>query len=235
MSTETEERAGTQAGAAGRRAARARVAVVVAAVLSALLLGAAAGMALGLPGADRPTVPALDSVDVGFLHDMTVHHEQAVTMAGIVRDRSTDPPVRQLGYDMETTQLAEIGRMQGWLSLWGAPGLPLGPHMTWMPADGTHHHGAATAGDGVAVMPGMASGEELDALRSASGRELDVLFLQLMLRHHEGGTPMLEYAAEHAAVPQVRNLAAKMLAAQEGESDLMRGMLAERGAAPLPE
>ena len=57
-------------------------------------------------------------------------------------------------------------------------------------------------------MPGMASTEELSGLRAATGPQLDVLFLQLMLRHHEGGAGMLSYAAEHAELPQVRNLAA---------------------------
>ncbi len=78
--------------------------------------------------------------------------------------------------------------------------------MTWMGDDDAHMdghagHGTAghdSAGAGSGPMPGMATSEELAALRAASGPELDVLFLQLMLRHHEGGLPMMEYGAEHA-------------------------------------
>jgi uncharacterized protein (DUF305 family) len=80
----------------------------------------------------------------------------------------------------------------------------------------------------------MAADEELAALRAATGPQMDVLFLQLMLRHHQGGAGMLEYAADRAAVPQVRNLAAQMLRSQTTESDYLRQLLTERGGQPLP-
>ncbi len=83
-------------------------------------------------------------------------------------------------------------------------------------------------------MPGMASSDELRAMRAATGHDLDVLFLQLMLRHHQGGASMLGYAAQHASVPEVRNLAAQMLSSQGSEIEYMRSLLAERGGTPLP-
>jgi uncharacterized protein (DUF305 family) len=204
--------------------------LVVAGVIGLLLLGAAAGLLIGLSGRDDPVVPGPDSVDVGFAQDMTVHHQQAVEMAGWERDHSTDPVLMLLASDMESTQNAQSGRMQGWLELWGAAQLPVGGHMAWMSTP-THDH---AAGSTVTTMPGMASSADLAALRAATGPELDVLFLQLMLRHHEGGVAMLEYGAQHAAVPQVRNLAAQMLSAQTSESDYLRQLLAQRGGQPLP-
>ena len=206
-----------------------RPVLVVVAVIGLLLLGAAGGLLIGLPGAPTPT-PTAESVDVGFLQDMTVHHQQAVEMAAWERDRTTDPYVGKLAADIETTQNSQVGRMQGWLDLWNAAPLPVGGHMGWM-AEPTHDHGA---GDVLAMMPGMADAEDLAALRAASGPELDILFLQLMLRHHEGGRGMAEYAAQHASVPQIRNLAAQMLSSQSAESDYLRQLLAERGAQPLP-
>ncbi|WP_414709374.1 DUF305 domain-containing protein [Pseudonocardia sp.] len=218
---------------APREARWIRPVLAVVAAVGLLLLGAAGGLLLsGNPAASPPGVPALDSVDVGFAQDMTVHHQQAVTMAAWERDHTEDPVLHQLAADIEATQTAQIGRMQGWLELWGAPSLPTGPHMTWM-TEATHEHGPMPAG-GAATMPGMASDEELAALRAATGRELDVLFLQLMLRHHEGGAGMMRYAAERAEVPQVRNLAAQMLRSQSAESDTLRRLLAERGGQPLP-
>ena len=94
---------------------------------------------------------------------------------------------------------------------------------------------SAMASGGVDAMPGMATSDQLRALRAASGEQMDVLFLQLMLRHHEGGAPMLSHGAEYATVPAVRALAAQMAAAQAGESDYLRTLLAARGAAPLPD
>jgi uncharacterized protein (DUF305 family) len=210
-----------------------RPVLAVVAVIGLLLLGAAGGLLLsGVPGSGAPDVPARDSVDVGFSQDMTVHHQQAVTMASWERDHTSDPVLHQLAADIEATQTAQIGRMQGWLELWGAASLPTGGHMAWM-TEPSHVHTPAPAG-GVATMPGMASDEELTALRAAIGPQLDVLFLQLMLRHHQGGAEMLSYAAERAAVPQVRNLAAQMLRSQTAEGDYLRQLLAERGGQPLP-
>ena len=83
-------------------------------------------------------------------------------------------------------------------------------------------------------MPGMATTEELEKLESLRGPEFDVYFLQLMLRHHEGGAGMAEYAAQHASLPAVRQLADNMLKSQGTESELMRAMLANRNAQPLP-
>ena len=80
----------------------------------------------------------------------------------------------------------------------------------------------------------MASSEELAALRAARGTELDVLFLQLMLRHHQGGLPMMEYGAQYASTDVVRNIAQKMVDTQTGESELITSMLTERGGQPLP-
>lgn len=218
---------------APREARWIRPVLAVVAAVGLLLLGAAGGLLLGgAPGSGAPATPELGSVDVGFAQDMTVHHEQAVTMASWERDHTSDPYVHQIAADIAATQTSQIGRMQGWLELWGAPALPPGgSHMAWM-AEPSHDHGAMAAG--VARMPGMASDDELAALRAATGPQLDVLFLQLMLRHHQGGAGMLEYAAEHAAVPQVRNLAAQMLRSQNTESDYMRQLLAERGGQPLP-
>jgi uncharacterized protein (DUF305 family) len=209
-----------------------RPALAVVAAVGLLLLGAAGGLLIGMPGSTERSVPATGSVDVGFAQDMTVHHEQAVTMASWERDHTTDPIVHQLAADIAATQTSQIGRMQGWLELWGAPSLPAGGYMAWM-TEPSHDHTPAPAG-GVATMPGMASDDELAALRAATGPELDVLFLQLMLRHHQGGAGMLSYAAERAAEPQVRNLAAQMLRSQSAETDYLRQLLAERGGQPLP-
>lgn len=126
--------------------------------------------------------------------------------------------------------------MQGWLSMWGAPPAALSTHMAWMAASptGHAHDMASVPSGGVAVMPGMASSDDLRALKTASGPQLDLLFLQLMLRHHEGGAPMLSYAAQHAEVPVVRALAGQMAVAQAGETETLRSLLTERGGEPLP-
>ncbi|MBK1785819.1 DUF305 domain-containing protein [Prauserella sp. ASG 168] len=187
---------------------------------------------------DEPQpVPAAGSVEVGFAQDMSVHHLQAVTMANWARDHSGDRAIVQLAFDIGSTQTEQVGRMKGWLMLWQQPEEPLGEYMTWMTEPGSHSgHGgdqvSPSAGEG--AMPGMATEQELTKLRSLSGEELDVYFLQLMLRHHQGGTDMAQYAYDHSSVGAVRTLAQSILKSQGPEAELMRQLLAKRDAEPLP-
>ncbi|MBV8994602.1 MAG: DUF305 domain-containing protein [Pseudonocardiales bacterium] len=219
----------------GKRPARwIRMILASGAMLAVLLLGAALGRALPLAGGMSAQSEG-GTVDIGFAQDMSVHHRQAVLMAGLARDRSADPAIRLLAFDIETNQLEQIGQMQGWLSLWNAAALPTGRYMTWMTgADSMPGmaHGGGPAG--VPTMPGMASPADLDRLRAASGAQFDMLFLQLMLRHHQGGAPMAQYAAQHAEIPQVRNLAEKMVVSQGAESEYMAQLITQRGAQALP-
>lgn len=225
-----------------RRLPRWALAVVAAGVaVTLLLLGAAAGLLTGMRRLEATATPAADSVDVGFCQDMSVHHRQAATMAALARLRTDEQRLHTLAFDIESSQLEQVGRMQGWLSLWGRDRLPVGPHMTWMSAEDAAPHGTGHAGStvpgasgGVDRMPGMATQEELGRLSKAGGAEFNVLFLQLMLRHHQGGTAMLRYAADHAETGVVRNLAKQMLIAQGKEIEYMSQLLAERGAQPLP-
>ncbi|WP_051386101.1 DUF305 domain-containing protein [Actinokineospora inagensis] len=210
-----------------------RTAVYLAAAFVVLLVGAAAGMLITLASVGTGDgKPGTDSVDVGFAQDMRVHHLQAITMAGLARDRSDDAEVRELAFDIESTQLDQSGQFSGWLTIWGQPTLPPAdqPHMRWMTAP--HSHGAATTG--VNSMPGMASTEDLTKLRGLSGKDFNVFFLQLMLRHHNGGLEMASYAAQHASLDYVRNLAQKIQQGQTAEVNLLTSMLKARGAQPLP-
>ncbi|KJK36648.1 hypothetical protein UK23_42025 [Lentzea aerocolonigenes] len=219
-----------------RPSGAARALVIGAAVLAILLLGAAVGLLVKLPGSSSSAVPASGSVDVGFCQDMSQHHLQGIQMANIARDRSTDSEVRQLAFDISSTQLEQVGRMKGWLMMWNEHEQNIsGVYMSWMNDSGVHGHGATTPQAGQPLMPGMATTDELTKLRTMpAGRDFDVYFLQLMLRHHTGGAPMAEYASTRAAQPFVRTLADNMLKSQTNETDLMKNYLAKRGAAPLP-
>ncbi|MCG8921426.1 DUF305 domain-containing protein [Lentzea sp. CC55] len=215
----------------------ARTLVISAAVLAVLLLGAAVGLLVKLPGSTGGSAaPASGSVDVGFCQDMAMHHLQGIQMANIARDRSADPEIRQLAFDIASTQLEQVGRMKGWLMMWNEHEQNIsGVYMKWMDAAGIHGHGATTPEAGKPIMPGMATTEELTKLRTvAAGRDFDVYWLQLMLRHHMGGAPMAEYASATAGLPFVKTLADNMLKSQSAETDLMKDYLAKRGAAPLP-
>jgi uncharacterized protein (DUF305 family) len=151
-------------------------------------------------------------------------------MAQVVRDHGTDPELRLLAFDIETQQLGQMGQMLGWLQSWGLSRETDRAELAWLPASSGHVHSSA---DG-ALMPGMATPAEMAKLRSLSGKALDVYFLQLMIRHHQGGLPMARYAAAHASVDYVRALAQKIVDAQSAEIVSMEQTLRELGGEPLP-
>jgi len=213
---------------AGRGHGRAVLAVVA---VAALVLGALGGALL----ARQPALTAAPegSVDAGFARDMQAHHAQAVDLAVLVRDRSTDEEVRTVALDILLTQQNQIGQMAGWLSTWGLPAAASAAPMAWMTGS-EHGHGAgATAAAGYAAMPGWVSREDLARLTAATGAEADRLFLQLMIPHHQGGVEMAEYAVEHAQRPQVVALARNIVTSQERELTALQDMLDARGG-PVP-
>lgn len=206
-----------------------RLGLITVLVVAAVVLVAAAGYLVGQNrGSSSARTPSATSVDAGFAWDMATHHRQAVSMAGFVRDHTTDPSIKILAYDIETSQFNQVGQMQGWLDAWGLPTNNPNQVMAWMAGSGHDHVGA----DG--LMPGMATPAEMAKLQTLSGKALDVDFLQLMLRHHQGGLPMAQWAATHATEAYVRNSAQKMADSQTGEVLLMEQMLRERGASGLP-
>ncbi|TFI40623.1 DUF305 domain-containing protein [Rhodococcus sp. 1R11] len=218
-----------------------RTALVALAVIAVLAIGFALGFLAQNPFRNGDNSPAADSVDVGFAQDMTVHHNQAIEMAAVALTNAPDQAVKSLAFDMLTSQQNQVGQMQGWLALWDRAPISTDGYMTWMTADDSHGHSMGGMSmepgstDPTRAMPGMASSAELAALRQATGTDVDVMFLQLMLRHHEGGLAMMEYAQTHAQSPAVINLAKSMVATQTSESTLMKQMLAAKGAQPLPE
>nr|WP_179500292.1 DUF305 domain-containing protein [Streptomyces sp. WZ.A104] len=176
-------------------------------------------------GSASQSAPAEGSVDAGFARDMAIHHQQAVEMSFIVRDRTDDEDVRRLAYDIINTQANQRGMMLGWLEMWGLPKSSAGPPMEWM------GHTVEPSDDG-SLMPGMATDAELEALEAAKGQQAEVLFLRLMTVHHRAGADMAQAAAGAAGTDAIRNLAAGMVRGQKSEMGLMADMLKARGAKP---
>jgi uncharacterized protein (DUF305 family) len=152
---------------------------LVVAVVAGLLLGYAGGLltpALTRPGESSP--------EAGFSRDMSSHHAQAVAMGLMAFRQGQDPEVRQIGGDIATGQQGEIGIMQTWLRSWKLDPTGDRPPMAWM------SDGAQSVKNG--LMPGMATPQEMAKLKAAQGRDFDVLFLQMMIRHHIGGVHMID-------------------------------------------
>ncbi|MFE9437914.1 DUF305 domain-containing protein [Streptomyces sp. NPDC006602] len=196
------------------------------AVAGVLVAGGAITYAVAEDDGSSTVVPAADSADAGFARDMAVHHQQAVEMSYIVRDRTDDEEVRRLAYDIAQTQANQRGMLLGWLDLWGLPKVSADSPMTWMGM------GDMPSGKDGSLMPGMATNSELKKLGTLSGKQAEVFYLQLMTDHHKGGVHMAEGCVDRCTAGVEKRLARGMVNAQESEIDLMTDLLKERGAQP---
>ncbi|UQA91081.1 DUF305 domain-containing protein [Streptomyces halobius] len=194
-----------------------------AAAALALCLAVIALIAMTTSRADA-TSPGAGSAEAGFARDMAVHHQQAVELSFIVRERTDDDEVRRLAYDIINTQANQRGMLLGQLETWGLPKSSQRPPMAWMDHDMDYE-----PRDG-SLMPGMATNSDMDRLREAEGKDAEVLYLELMTAHHRGGVDMAQGAADLAEDPLTVRLAKGMVRGQQSEMKLMADMLAKRGA-----
>ena len=157
--------------------------------------------------------PSAASTDVGFLQDMTTHHDQAVEIAAIAAENATDPEVRSFARETLVYQRFELGYMDSVLEQWGfGAGDPDRTAMKWMGM-------SSPVGD----MPGMQPDSSVGALRTTTGPAADAAFLRLMSDHHRGGLHMAEFAAKNAKDSRVRDMAQRMVQEQSSElSDYQR-------------
>nr|QIZ02259.1 DUF305 domain-containing protein [Streptomyces sp. S1D4-11] len=213
--------------------------LLIAASLSAVLAAIAVAAALLWPaGSTASATPTTQSADAGFARDMAIHHQQAVELSFIVRERTNDEDVRRLAYDVINTQANQRGMLLGWLDAWNLSKSSQELPMSWM----NHNMGSMTgmkdmegmshmshkSHDG-SLMPGMATNTQMNQLRKASGNQAEILYLALLTAHHRGGIAMSQGAAEMAKTEQVRRLAQGMVESQEAEMKLMADMLKKRG------
>lgn len=193
--------------------------------LGALLAGAPVADA----AAQTQTVaqgPRHTEADVRFVRMMIGHHQQALDMAALVPDRSQRRDLRLLAERMDVSQRDEIETMRRWLQEHGAAHADA--HAGHGGAHASHGSHGAGADSAHAGMAGMATPEQMAALAAASGPAFDRMFLELMIRHHEGALQMVAelFASPGGGQePSIFALANEVDADQRMEIDRMRALL----------
>lgn len=173
-----------------------------------------------------PPHPISNSPEAGFARDMSVHHQQAVAMSFIIRERTDNENIRAFAYDIINTQATQRGMMLGWLDLWGVQKTTTEKPMQWM--DDISVAGEKQWQDNFtpgARMMGMATRSEMNALRVADGPTAERLYLELMIRHHQGGVLMARDIAKKSDNQTVTRLAQTMIDGQQAEIDFMQQRL----------
>jgi len=137
--------------------------------------------------------------DINFAEMMIPHHEQAIEMSELALLNTTNSEVLQLAQQIKDAQSPEIDLMKSW-------------------------KGVRTSTHAGHMMDGMLSESELSDLREAKESEFDALFLQGMIKHHEGAIVMAQDVAE-SKNKDVADLSAAIIAAQKLEITAMKELL----------
>ncbi|HEY6401312.1 MAG TPA: DUF305 domain-containing protein [Blastocatellia bacterium] len=143
-----------------------------------------------LPPTTRGALPPASPADAQFMQGMIMHHAQAVEMTAMIESHTENEDVRSLGARISRSQSDEIKFMKRWLVVRGQPVSDATHDMSHMK---THDHGHMNMSHAaMALMPGMLTSEQMEALRKAKGEEFDYLFLKGMIQHHGGALTMVK-------------------------------------------
>jgi uncharacterized protein (DUF305 family) len=174
-----------------------------------------------LPSSTRATLPERSPADVAFMQGMIMHHMQAVEMTALIASHTENKNVRSLGARISSSQSDEIKFMRRWLAARGQSLSMPPPEKMDM----------ATPGEPTALMPGMLTLEQMDALRKASGANFDHLFLTGMIQHHDGALTMVQDLFDTPGAGQdadVFNFATDADNTQRAEIRIMQSMLQKK-------
>lgn len=165
----------------------------------------------GMPPVTIPAGVLFVEADVRFMQGMIAHHAQAVYMTRLAEGAGASPRVLRLAQKIDLSQAGEIALMQGWLR---ANGQVAPDTSSWR----------------TMRMAGMLTDAALTQLAASKGRDFDRLFLQLMIRHHEGALSMVSDLLKTPRAAQdvdVNVLANEVETSQMAEIELMLQMLEE--------
>ena len=146
--------------------------------------------------------------DVAFATNMIPHHQQAVDLAALVPDRSTNARLVALAQQISAAQQPEINVMNVLLVQWKEN-----------PDTDSGHaaHGA--------TMQGMVDPATVATLQSRKGADFDKLWLESLIGHHRGAIEMAKAEIANGDNVDAKNLAQSIVTTQEAEIGQMKQML----------
>ncbi len=159
-------------------------------------------------------------IDQHFIVQMIPHHDGAIAMAKIALRRSKRPEMITLANNIIAAQEKEITDMRGWYQSWYGTPVPATGSMGMRPSD---ERGSTEASRPNVHMGGMTG--EPEVLASVSDAAFDREFITEMIPHHEMAVMMAQMLAAGTSRPEMKQLAANIIASQSSEIEAMRGWL----------
>jgi uncharacterized protein (DUF305 family) len=186
------------------------IAGLVALILVMALAGCSKDASKGMDHEGHSSMASgdLSSDDIMFLQMMIPHHQQAIDISDLALTKSSDSELLALAKDIRDGQASEIVKMKAWLAGANA-GMDPGHSM----------------GDS---MGGMLSESELAALKAATGKSFDLLWLKGMTGHHEGAIDMAAMI-EDAKNAEIKSFGQAIVSAQSAQNKQMAAMIKRMG------
>ena len=162
----------------------------------------------------------MGDLDRAFIDMMVPHHQAAVEMAKIAQTRAEHEALRALANDIVAAQESEMTQLREWRQAWfgssDTPGMDAMPLLPGMDMPGMDMQGMGGTMD-------MTVGVE--ALKTAE--PFDKAFIEAMIPHHESATAAAEIVAASTVRPELKQIAADIIQAQQGEIEQMQAWLDE--------
>jgi uncharacterized protein (DUF305 family) len=160
--------------------------------------------AAAAPAANQPatgTRASFNDADVAFVQMMIPDHQMTAEMAAMAEKKADSKNLKTLATRMRKEQAGVVATLQGWLKAWGKP---------------------ASSGMAGMEMPGAMSDKDMAMLDSMSGMEFDMMFAEMMIKHHEGSMQMARDEQANGASTEAKAMAAEMLEKQQAEVKQLR-------------
>lgn len=158
------------------------------------------------------SVSTINNLDKHFIEQMIPHHEGAIDMAKLAKERSKLSEILTLSDSIIQSQSDEINQMKQW-------------YKNWYGSDVTTNSNV-NMGMGRGMMQGGMMGgntSDLEVLRNSSN--FDRSFLQEMIPHHQMAVMMAQMLLRGTSRSEMKELAQNIIAAQEKEIEQMRSWL----------
>ena len=148
-------------------------------------------LAAGCAGPGTKGPAASDATDVWFMQHMVPHLLQTTAIVDLAGDRITRPKLARLADTINQQQQAHLVQLQAWLA-----GRGLAPY------DPQQH-------------PSSGKETDLQRLSRVDGTKLDLAFLKVMTARHRAGSKLAATELRDGTLPEVRQLAHKLLTEQQ--------------------
>lgn len=134
--------------------------------------------------------------DLQFIDTMTRHHQMAIQMSEMAKDKASDPKVKEFARKIIEDQSMEIKQLEAWREQWFKN---------------------AAAAHAMQLAGAASMNMDMSHMQTMSGHQFDMMFFDMMIPHHRGAIEMSREALQKSQRPELKAFAQETIAKQEKE------------------